>query len=149
MGVYLEIARKLLAGSSYPESGEREAAPAAGHSLVQSSPDEINERDEERLVGTFPSNASAPATKELLCAGDTGETWDAALGELVVWAQQWTPPEEGFALWPWLWVENPERFAAALRGDISAGAGVGRAKYGALEADLRRLRVLFGGNELL
>jgi hypothetical protein len=77
----------------------------------------------------------------------------AELAELVDWftANAGRLPQEPFGLVPgrrsgWaVWVKDPARFYAALRTDLAAGPSAARARAGALTADLRRLRVLFGG----
>ncbi|HUE13433.1 MAG TPA: hypothetical protein VMR25_04655 [Planctomycetaceae bacterium] len=66
--------------------------------------------------------------------------------ELVEWfrAVRDRFPQSSFWLWPWCHVSDPNRFFAALDLDVVSGPNGPRARRGALQDDLRRLRELFG-----
>ena len=71
--------------------------------------------------------------------------WDEETIALINWFSNTPPPAEPFQLYPNVWIARPERYWQALRADITAGPQGPRAHYGALQKDLRRLAVLFGG----
>ncbi len=71
--------------------------------------------------------------------------WDSETARLIEWFLRTEPPPEPFELFPHLAIIAPARWWEAIRGDIAAGPGVARARYGALQKDLSRLAELFGG----
>ena len=82
-----------------------------------------------------------PEVVDLLIGGNRwGE--DAPL---VQWFLHATPPAEPFELHQGVTVINPARWWDSIRTDLIGGPGRGRAYYGALQKDLRRLAELFGG----
>jgi len=72
--------------------------------------------------------------------------WDEETGELVTWfietGQHRIPPEP-FHLVHWLHVFGPDKFREAILSDINSGPDGPRNRYGALRADLKRLRTSF------
>ena len=64
----------------------------------------------------------------------------------VRWFLSSKPPSEPFELCPAVTVLDPARWWESIRVDIAVGPGRGRAHYGALEKDLRRLAELYGGS---
>ena len=68
--------------------------------------------------------------------------WDAETANLIMWFETTEPPARPFELSRGVVVANPARWWEALRRDIAAGPGVGRAYTGALQQDLRRLAEL-------
>jgi hypothetical protein len=73
-----------------------------------------------------------------------GAEWGDETAALVQWFLSTTPPARPFALYPGVWIAHPARWWESIRVDIADGPGKGRAYYGALEKDLRRLADLFG-----
>jgi hypothetical protein len=71
--------------------------------------------------------------------------WDRELSDLISWFQAHRDrlPQEPFALHPWVKVDGPATFYAALAQDIAAGPRGARARTGALASDLRRLWELY------
>lgn len=53
-------------------------------------------------------------------------------------------PEEGFELWSGITVVDTKKFLAALKLDIEQGPNGIRARFGAVQKELRRLVELFG-----
>ncbi len=72
----------------------------------------------------------------------TEETWDGEMAELVRWFLGTHPPNEPFALTKAVVVLKPALWWTATRRDIAAGPNGPRARYGALQSDLRRLGAL-------
>lgn len=74
--------------------------------------------------------------------------WDRQMADLVEWFQGWKKRRaesvESFELAPGRRVSDPVTFLKSLEAEIATGPGGPRAKTGALQADLRRLRELFG-----
>lgn len=91
-------------------------------------------------IGRQQTNA-----KELPHNGPADEGWDAETANFIQWLKTTPPPMEPFQLYSGVWIANPTRYWASLRGDIASGPGAGRAYYGAFQGDLRRLAELFGG----
>jgi hypothetical protein len=82
-----------------------------------------------------------PGEKHSPHSPDSPEEHD--LSTLIAWFQTAQLPTEPFDLFPWRHVVNPARFYQALRDDISIGPHGARARTGALQEDLARLRQLF------
>ncbi len=71
--------------------------------------------------------------------------WDAETAALIEWFLKTPPPPEPFELHQGVTIARPVHFWEYLRDDIAGGPGMGRARMGAFQKDLRRLAVLFGG----
>ncbi len=69
-------------------------------------------------------------------------SWDSETAALVEWFERTPAPTQPFQLSPGVFVARPAHFWEALRRDIAAGPSGPRAKYGALQQDLRRLAAL-------
>lgn len=69
--------------------------------------------------------------------------WDAETVSNIRWFRSAKLPAEGFALNSGLTVVNPELFRKGLEMDIEQGPRGIRARFGAVQGDLRRLRELF------
>ena len=63
----------------------------------------------------------------------------------VEWFNGWSPPSGAFQLKPGITILDPQRWRQSIAADIRAGPNGPRARYGALQDDLRRLHDLFGG----
>ncbi len=72
----------------------------------------------------------------------TEETWDGEMAALIEWFLTTSPPRSPFTLSKAVVVAHPARWWEALRRDIAAGPHGPRARYGALQQDLRRLGAL-------
>ena len=77
--------------------------------------------------------------------GLVGVEWDAETARIVEWFLAAPPPTEPFDLFPYVRIIHPARWWRHLGVDISAGPKGPRARYGALQKDLKRLAELFGG----
>ncbi len=78
----------------------------------------------------------APAPAEL-------SGWDPETRHLIEWLGRTPAPAQPFQLCPGVFVARPAHFWEALRRDIDLGPqGTPRARYGALQQDLRRLAEL-------
>ncbi len=76
-----------------------------------------------------------PATTE----ASRSPSWDSETAALVEWFERTPAPAQPFRLAPGVFVARPAHFWEALRRDIAAGPNGPRARYGALQSDLRRL----------
>jgi hypothetical protein len=76
-----------------------------------------------------------------------GAKWDAKTGSVIKWFLESSPPSDPFDLFPHVKVIHPARWWRNLKADIAAGPGGPRAKYRALQKDLKRLAELFGGSD--
>ena len=77
----------------------------------------------------------------------TPPEWDTETAVLVRWFEVALLSASPFDLQPYIRIVNPTRFYRSLRIDIAAGPAGPRARTGAMQADLRRLRdVLRGEN---
>lgn len=74
-----------------------------------------------------------------------GSEWDAETGRIVDWFLAAPPPAEPFDLFPHVRIIYPARWWRHLGAEISEGPKGPRARYGALQKDLKRLAELFGG----
>ncbi len=72
----------------------------------------------------------------------TEETWDTETLTLIKWFLGTHPLAEPFGLCRGVTVLKPALWWTAMRRDIAAGPGGPRARYGALQQDLRRLAAL-------
>ena len=100
-------------------------------SAPSSLPDELMGRLRQRK----------PEIIEALIGGDRRGD-DASL---VRWFLNTEPPAKPFQLHQGVWIAHPARWWASLHDDIAVGPGKGRARYGALQKDLRRLAELLDG----
>ena len=73
-----------------------------------------------------------------------GAEWDAETTRNIEWFLVTPPPVEPFELFPHVKVIHPGRWWHCLKGDIAAGPKGPRARYGALQADLKRLAKILG-----
>ena len=71
--------------------------------------------------------------------------WDPETARLIKWFLDTSPPPEPFILYQGIRVSRPPDFWQSIKGDISGGLGMARARTGAFQKDLRRLAQLFGG----
>jgi len=67
--------------------------------------------------------------------------WTPEVESLVEWFILQEAPSEPFHLQPHLRVVDPCKFFSSLRQDIGKGPAGARAKYGALQDDLRKLKI--------
>ena len=71
------------------------------------------------------------------------DAWDTETAAHVRWFLTTPPPTETFELQKGVTVLDPARWWQAIRNDIAAGTAGPRARYGALQGDLRRVAGLF------
>ena len=102
--------------------------------------------DGDRLVVRGPKKASAIAERLLDRKAEVIEAlsaaWDGEMLKLIRWFLGTHPPAEPFELSRGVTVIRPALWWTATRRDIAAGPGGPRARYGALQQDLRRLAAL-------
>ena len=65
--------------------------------------------------------------------------WDAETARLIEWFLTTEPPSQSFELCKGVVIANPALWWTALMRDIAEGPNGPRARYGALQADLKRL----------
>ncbi len=65
--------------------------------------------------------------------------WDAETSRLIEWFMRASPPAQPFELCQGVTVARPGIWWASLRQDIAEGADGPRARYGAVQSDLKRL----------
>ncbi len=108
----------------------------------------VLERNTERNAGgTEPQNSGTRVghlggAPEAPRKDFSGNDWDAETTALIEWFNGTKPPSGPFELCRGVTVANPKRFWEALRRDVSLGPNGPRARYGALQQDLRRLAEL-------
>ncbi len=99
----------------------------------------------DRLVVRGPKSAGAIAERLLDHKAEVIELlsaeWDAEMLTLIRWFLGTHPPSEPFELSKGVVVLKPALWWTATRRDIAAGPSGPRACYGALQQDLRRLKV--------
>ena len=71
--------------------------------------------------------------------------WEDDVLVIIEWLRNPDPPAEPFRLDQVVSVSDPPLFWRTIKGDIAAGPTGPRARYGAIQDDLRRLSALFGG----
>ena len=69
--------------------------------------------------------------------------WPPEVQALVDWFMTLTPPTESFCLEPHLLIADPVKFFQSLRREIETGPRGPRARLGALQSDLRKLKAYF------
>ena len=67
------------------------------------------------------------------------EDWDAETLRLIDWFKTATPPAERFELCSGVTILDPARWWLSIEGDIGCGPDGPRARYGAVQGDLRKL----------
>ncbi len=102
--------------------------------------------DGDRLVVRGPKSAGAIAERLLDHKAEVlkvlSAKWDAEMLTLIRWFLGTHPPTEPFELSKAVVVAQPKLWWVAIRRDIAAGPNGPRARYGALQQDLRRLAAL-------
>ncbi|MEE9297191.1 MAG: hypothetical protein V3W34_19805 [Phycisphaerae bacterium] len=100
--------------------------------------------DGDRLVIRGPRRCAELAQSILARKPDVmaalAEWGDAAAA--VAWFGSWCPPAEPFQLKPGITILDPRRWQKSIAADIAQGPSGPRARYGALQDDLRRLHGL-------
>jgi len=74
-----------------------------------------------------------------------GGVWDEATAALIDWFQGADLPKRPYSISPYEKVLQPEWFYITLEQDIAVGPKGSRARYGALQSDLRRLKAYCEG----
>ena len=72
-------------------------------------------------------------------AGPAVEDWDTETQRLIAWFRTATPPAEPFELCRGVTILDPARWWRSIEGDIEFGPNGPRARYGAVQRDLRKL----------
>ena len=80
-----------------------------------------------------------------LNGGNSPNGWGELAG-LIEWFASWVPLAEPFQLKLGITILDPQRWRQSIAADIAQGPSGQRARYGALQDDLRRLHGLFGGH---
>ena len=76
---------------------------------------------------------------------NTLSNWDVETARLVDWFLTTEPPEGPFALYPHHYIARPGPYWEYVKDNLRLGPGGPRARWRALQKDLRRLAELFGG----
>ena len=71
------------------------------------------------------------------------EEWDIDTNELIAWFLTTTPPAEPFELCRGVTILDPARWWQSVRSDIESGPAGPRARYGAVQNELRNLAAQF------
>ena len=119
MGKYLDLARRAVD----TDSSDPAVATEPGY--------EINELNE---ISPQPG-CEAPTSVDI-------QGWDAEARRLIDWFSTTTPPAEPFELCQGVTILDPARWWRSIEGDIGCGPNGPRARYGAVQGDLRRLYAL-------
>ncbi len=100
----------------------------------------------DRLVVRGPKSEGAIAERLLDHKAEViealGADWDAEMLTLIRWFLSTRPPAGPFELSRSVTILRPALWWTATRRDIAAGPGGPRARYGALQGDLRKLAAL-------
>ncbi len=119
MGKYLDLARQAVD----TDSSDPAVATEPGY--------EINELNE---ISSQPGCDVASSVNV--------QGWDTETRRLIDWFSTTTPPAEPFELVPGVVIMDPARWWRSIRSDIECGPNGPRARYGAVQGDLRRLYAL-------
>ncbi len=84
---------------------------------------------------------SAPSASE----PDNRPEWDSETRQLIDWFLTTAPAAEPFELCRGVTIRDPAQWWQSIRGDIACGPNGPRARYGAVQGDLRRLHALTEG----
>ena len=76
---------------------------------------------------------------------DNQSEWDSETRQLIDWFLSTTTPTEPFKLCRGVTILDPVRWWRSIEGDIGCGHNGPRARYGAVQGDLRRLYDLLVG----
>ena len=89
-----------------------------------------------------PTGTGDPDRQPATTEAGSSPSWDAETHRLIEWFERTPAPAQPFQLSPGVFVAHPARWWEALRCDLRSGPGGPRARYGALQEDLRRLAAL-------
>ena len=73
--------------------------------------------------------------------------WDAETARLIEWFLTTEPPSESFNLLKGVSILHPDKWWTFIRQEIAQGPKSPRAYTGALQADLRKLWLIFGSDD--
>ena len=110
---------------------------ALAHKVLERDTLRDKERDSavpHRPPKTTPVGQACPAV------------WDLETADLIRWFMSTEPPAQPFEMQRGVTIAVPVRYWQYLRADVRAGPNRARGRTGALQADLRRLHKLFGGD---
>ena len=132
------------AASSTPETAiqrtdRTDKSPSV--SFVSASPERF--QPEIGCVADGGANVDGTREQAWFDGSDSPPGWGDATAA-VAWFASWTPPAEPFQLKPGITILDPHRWRQSIAADIAQGPSGPRARYGALQDDLRRLHELFG-----
>ena len=116
------------------ESAGGRLSPLDDGRLRVTAPEPLSEDLVDRIRQHKPEVIAILTSPGLQASG-----WDSETAELIRWFSGAEPPTKPFELSKGVTVANPAHFWEALRRDIAAGPRGPRARYGALQQDLRRL----------
>ncbi len=88
-------------------------------------------------VATNPEMDEADSDPKLV--HDSEVNWDADTQRLIDWFPITSPPANPFELCRGVTILDPARWWRSIRGDIASGPTGPRARYGAVQGDLRKL----------
>ncbi len=98
--------------------------------------------NDPRVEATHSTREGAGEAHPATTGAGRSPSWDPETAGLVEWFERTPAPDQPFQLFPGVFVARPAHFWEALRRDLAAGPDGARARYGALQQDLRRLAAL-------
>lgn len=138
----LRSLQKAAGARPRPSREEPPAAPAELHEERQS----LLQAEPEPVLGCNRAAVSVCRNMKLDEPPADRLSWDPETSRLLEWFRTAVLPPGPFALAPAVTVADSALFRRSLEADIAAGPNGTRARYGALQKDLRRLQGLFGSN---
>ena len=110
-------------------------APIGAIVTIGSGIDRVKNTVEEGSHAVFPVSDANDNSDNSANRSD----WDAETLRLIEWFRSVTPPTEPFDLCRGVVILDPVRWWRSIEGDIASGPNGPRARYGAVQGDLRRL----------
>ncbi len=110
------------------ESGVKTDLMAPNGTNGTGKSDKLSQSDHVRVL-------SPPSTSEL----DKQPEWDSETCKLIDWFSDTIPQAEPFELCKGVTILDPARWWQSINGDVASGPNGPRARYGAVQGDLRRL----------
>ena len=135
MGKYLDLAEKAQKSAVYGHSDASRPGDAEEREFQGTG----YERNELNEISLPPGCEAAPSIDP------SAEGWDGETSRLIDWFSTTTAPAEPFELCQGVTILDPARWWRSIEGDIEPGPNGPRARYGAVQSDLRKLYDLMVG----
>lgn len=104
--------------------------------------DELKKYKAEALTILKMRNVSTQ-TEKSQTPENVNALWPPKVQSLIDWFMKLEPPAESFNLEPHMFVIDPHKFFATIRREIETGPTGPRARTGALQSDLWKLKFIF------